>query len=98
MTGFLSVLDPPVLAPHLQQLGVATASASTVSGNEHWSWVSARANLLLAQLRRQDETLHAITEIARRIHQGAARLGHHAEAVRRIRSRRASFPERIAIG
>jgi len=77
MTGFLSVLAPPVHAPHLRQLGVA-------SDGEPFAWAYSRLDAILAQARRQDEVLSAITEIARRIHRGAARLRGRAEAVRRM--------------
>ena len=74
MTGFLSVLAPPVYAPHLRQLGVDGDA-------EPFAGAYSRVNAILAQARRQDEVLNAITEIARRIHRGAARLRQHAEAV-----------------
>ena len=77
MTGFLSVLAPPVHAPHLRQSGVAGDA-------EPFAWAYSRVDAILAQARRQDEVLSAITEIARRINRGAARLRESCEVVRRI--------------
>src|SRR5579864_4812067 len=73
MTGFLSVLDPPLHAPHLRPAGM---------DSEPFVWARARANALLAQVRRQDEVLNTITELARRINRGADKLRRRAELVR----------------
>ena len=86
MTGFLSVLDPPVFAPHLQEPERAESDSLLR--------VSARANTLLVQLRRQDEVLSAIIKIARRINNGAAKLQRQAETVQQIRASRFSLQER----
>ena len=99
MRGFLSVLDPPVPAPHLQELGRAGEVAGTASsGIEPLSRLSGRAEDWLHQLARQEQTLRMITEVAFRINSGAAALQRHAEqAVRRCFAARLCSQQRRKI-
>ena len=90
MRGFLSVLDPPVAAPHLQELGRGGEVAGTApSGIEPLNRLSDRTEAWLHQLARQEQALRMITEAAFRINSGAAALQRHADlAVRRCDSAR----------
>ena len=95
MTGFLSVLNPPVPAPHLRELGRAPHPAEPPSASsEPWFALSTRADALLVRVGRQDELLSAITEVASRINCGAVRLQSRAEALGRSRARHFRFQER----
>ena len=95
MTGFLSVLNPPVPAPHLRELGRAPILAEPPGGcGELWYALSSRADALLVWVGRQDELLRAITEVACRINSGAVRLQRKAEALGRNRQSHFSFLER----
>ena len=79
MTGFLSVLDPPVAVPHLKEFALQVRAFSIP---ELTQWVSARSEALLRQLGGQQETLAAIAEVARRTNGAAERLSRLAEVIR----------------
>lgn len=86
MTGFLSVLDPPVRAPHLREYGRGESQAAE-PGQVLMDWFSGQAGFLFGRLRRQQEVLGGIAEIARRWQGGAERLWCHTEAVRALLGR-----------
>ncbi len=82
MTGFLSVLDPPVRAPHLREYGSGSRVAEP--GQGLLDWFSEQAGSLFGQLRRQQEALGGIVEMARRWQGGAERLWCQAETARNL--------------
>ena len=97
MTGFLSVLNPPVRAPHLQELGAQReVRGGGEAAGDALAGARERVVALLALVGRQEEGLKAIVEIANRINCGAARLQRCAEAARRGRPSRDCLQERRA--
>ncbi|MBZ5579269.1 MAG: hypothetical protein LAP40_22125 [Acidobacteriia bacterium] len=82
MTGFLSVLDPPVRALHLQEFADAGRETVRLPGQELLLRFSEQAGALFAQLRRQQEALGAIAEVARRWNGSAERLARQTEAAK----------------
>ena len=83
MRGFLSVLDPPVPAPHLRELGRGGDSGlAGTPGAEPLSRLATRMEALLGKLGRQDHALRTISEMAYRINGGAMALQRRAETVR----------------
>jgi len=87
MTGFLSVLRPPVSAPHLRD-PADEAAQTCEAGVELFAWFSRRTNQLFAQLRSQQDALAAIGVAARHVNGGAQRLCRQTESVARHMSRR----------
>ena len=95
MRGFLSVLDPPVPAPHLRELGRGGDSGiAGVPGAEPLSRLATHMEALLGRLGRQDQALRMISEMAYRINGGAIALQRHAETVRRRHNARSGRQER----
>src|SRR5579871_2001023 len=73
MRGFLSVLDPPVPAPHLRELGRDGDSCEPeAAGADPLRGLSALAEALFGRLARQEQALRTISEVAHRINGGAA--------------------------
>ena len=94
MRGFLSVLDPPVPAPHLRELGRGgDAAPAGMHGAEPLSRLSALAEALLGKLGRQDHALRTISEMAYRINGGALALQRRAEAARKRHIARSGLQE-----
>ena len=87
MTGFLSVLDPPVRALHLQKIAQASKTPAAQSGPELLHWFSQQAGALFVQLRRQQEALGTIAEVARRWNGDAEKLVRRAEAAKNVMGR-----------
>ncbi len=95
MRGFLSVLDPPVPAPHLRELGRGGDSgAAGMPGSEPLDRLATRMEALIGKLGRQDHALRTINEMAYRINGGARALQRHAESVRRRHTARSGPQER----
>jgi len=87
MRGFLSVLDPPVPAPHLRELGRDQGAREPCA--EPWSGLSARVEALLGRFARQEQALRSVAEMAHRINCGAVVLQRGADSVcMRRRARR----------
>jgi len=75
MSGFLGVLEPPPLAPHLAVAGTDLAVAGlSEQGRQLAVWFSNRLESLVGGLRRQQELLHGVTEVARRMSASAERM------------------------
>lgn len=81
MTGFLSVLEPRVCAPHLQPGDLQRSAVPAVCGTEQWFRLSAQANALLGRIGRQAELWRAIMEVADRMSGRATELHRHAERI-----------------
>lgn len=79
MRGFLSVLDPPVPAPHLRELGRDQGSYESCA--EPLTRLSARAEALLGRFARQEQALRLISEMAHRINGGAVALQRGTDSV-----------------
>ena len=94
MRGFLSVLDPPVPAPHLRGPGKGGDSGlAGTPGAEPLSRLATHMEALLGKLGRQDRALRTISEMAYRIHGGAKALQRHAETVRQRHTTRSGPQE-----
>ena len=82
MRGFLSVLDTPVSAPHLRELGRDrdVREPATESGGP-LNRLSEILEAVLGRLTCQDQALRVISEIAYRINGGAVDLQRRAKSV-----------------
>ena len=93
--GFLSVLDPPVPAPHLRELGRDGDSYDPGAARaEPLTRLSALAEALLGRLARQEQALRTISEVAYRINGGAVTLQRQTDAVCSRHRERLSSQER----
>jgi len=72
MSGFLGVLDPPAIMPHLA--GAFADLALAQQGKELAAWFCNRAEALVDGLGRQQESLFSVTEVARHMRGSAERL------------------------
>ena len=75
MSGFLGVLDPPAVAPHLSDAYADLAvSALSDEGRQLAVRFSNRMESLVGGLGRQQELLYGVTEVARHMSASAERL------------------------
>ena len=75
MSGFLAVLEPPPVAPHLSDACADLALAGLCEqGRQLAVWFANRMESLAGGLGRQQELLHGIAEAARHMSASAERL------------------------
>jgi hypothetical protein len=75
MSGFLGVLDPPAVAPHLSDASADLALAAlSEQGKRLAVWFSNRMESLVGGMGRQQELLYGVTEVARRMSASAERI------------------------
>ena len=75
MSGFLAVLEPPPVAPHLSgACGDLALAGLCEQGRQLAVWFSNRVESLAGGVGRQQEQLHGIVETVRRMSASAQRL------------------------
>jgi hypothetical protein len=91
MSGFLGVLDPPAVVPHLSDAsGDLAVAGMSQQGKDLAVWFSNWVESLVGSLGRQQELLYGVAEAARHMSGSAQRLAVQVERIRLTKGEKSS--------